>query len=105
MLPKAVTDYLASHRQEHLAKLMELIRLPSVANTEPQQCRACADWLVEHLRGLGMTARVEECPGRPNVLASLHVSDQAPTLLIYGHYDVQPADPLASGARAPTTRW
>jgi acetylornithine deacetylase/succinyl-diaminopimelate desuccinylase-like protein len=101
MLPKAVTEYLASHRQEHLAKLMELIRFPSVANTEPQQCRACADWLAEHLRGLGMTARVEECPGRPNVIGSLHVSDQAPTLLIYGHYDVQPADPLGEWRTGP----
>ena len=101
MLPKAVTDYLESHRPQHLAKLMEFIRFPSVANTEPQQCRACADWLVEHMRGLGFTARVEESPGRPNVVASLHVSDQAPTLLVYGHYDVQPADPLGEWRTKP----
>ena len=94
MLPERVREYLESHRREHLAALMELIRFPSVANTRPDDCRACAEWLVDYLGGLGLSARLAKCDGPPNVLASARVSDDAPTLLVYGHYDVQPPDPL-----------
>ncbi len=94
MLPETVTEYLRVNRARHLAELFELLRFPSVANTEPEACRQVADWLVERLRKLGLEARAVPTPGRPNVLASLDVGDDVPTLLIYGHYDVQPPDPL-----------
>jgi acetylornithine deacetylase/succinyl-diaminopimelate desuccinylase-like protein len=94
MLPQAVTDYLEAHRQEHLARLTELLRIPSVANTKPQECRRCADWLIEHLEALGMEAQLVESGGPPNVIARAHVDDTAPTVLVYGHYDVQPPEPL-----------
>ena len=94
MLPEAVTQYLSDNRERHLAELFELLRFASVANTEPEACRQVADWLVDRLRKLGLEARAVATAGLPNVLASLDVGDDAPTLLIYGHYDVQPPDPL-----------
>ncbi len=96
MLPDAVKTYLDTHREQHLAKLFELLRFPSIANDpgDPDQCQACAEWLVAHLQGLGFTAEVAPTAGRPAVLGELHVGDDRPTVLIYNHYDVQPPDPL-----------
>jgi len=94
MLPKAVTGYLEAYREEHVAKLKELLRFPSVANSRAQDCRRCAEWLAGHLEALGLTARMVEGGGPPNVLAEARIDDDAPTLLAYGHYDVQPPEPL-----------
>jgi acetylornithine deacetylase/succinyl-diaminopimelate desuccinylase-like protein len=94
MLPEAVTQYLRDNRQRHLDELFELLRFPSVANSEPQACRNAAQWLVRRLGKCGLQARAVATGGQPNVLASLHVGDDLPTLLLYGHYDVQPPDPL-----------
>ena len=96
MLPDSVRTYLEDHRHQHLEKLFELLRFRSVANNpgSPDQCLLCAEWLVEHLAGLGVEGRLVPTAGRPAVLAALHVDDAAPTVLIYGHYDVQPAEPL-----------
>ena len=97
MLNDAARSYLRSHRPQHLDALCDLLRMPSIANVtgDDDACGPCAEWLADYLRGLGMTARVAPAAkGKPNVIASHHVSDDKPTLLIYGHYDVQPPDPL-----------
>ena len=94
MLNPSVTQYLHDHRPRHLARLKELLRIPSQANSQPQACLDAAQWLVCELKALGLSAGLSDGPGQPNVLGSLHVSDRAPTLLLYGHYDVQPPDPL-----------
>jgi acetylornithine deacetylase/succinyl-diaminopimelate desuccinylase-like protein len=96
MLPASVTNYLESNRQRHLNELVELLRFRSIANTEPRQCRLCADWLFERLERVGFAARLAGGDkGPPNVLAEAPAADPAaPTLLIYGHYDVQPPDPM-----------
>lgn len=89
--------YLANERERHLAELMDFIRIPSVsASTEhkPDMIKA-AEWLAEALRRAGLE-NVEVLPtaGHPVVYGDwLHAPGQ-PTALIYGHYDVQPADPL-----------
>jgi len=94
MLPKAVSEYLEANRDAHLAKLKEFIAFPSIANSRPEQCARCAEWLAGHMESLGLSARVEAGGGPPNVIAEARVDDAAPTLLIYGHYDVQPPEPL-----------
>jgi acetylornithine deacetylase/succinyl-diaminopimelate desuccinylase-like protein len=56
---------------------------------------ACADWLAAHLRSLGLRATVHKTAGHPIIEATLHAPrSNAPTILIYGHYDVQPPEPL-----------
>ncbi|MFP4054183.1 MAG: dipeptidase [Phycisphaerae bacterium] len=96
MLPADVADYIENNRERFLASLTELLHFPSVANAEisPHPCEACADWLAEYLRGLGLGARVLPTAGQPAVYAESPAPPGAPTVLIYGHYDVQPPEPL-----------
>ncbi len=105
MLDSAIAQYLNSHREEHLKKFFEFLRFPSIANVndDPDSCRLCAQWLIDLFESIGMDAEILESPSKPNVLARLHVSDDAPTVLFYGHYDVQPADPLDQWNSPPFT--
>lgn len=77
-----------------LDRLMSLLRIPSIS-TDPAykaDCDAAADWLVDDLRTIGFDAAKRPTPGHPMVVA--HGGAGAPHLLFYGHYDVQPVDPL-----------
>lgn len=96
MLPDAVRQYLDDHRQEHVESLRELLRIPSIANVrgEPDACLRAAEWLRQRLEGLGLAAEILPTDGRPCVFAHAEAASRAPTLLIYGHYDVQPPEPL-----------
>ena len=76
--------------------LFELLRFPSVS-TQPQHApdmRACAVWLCGLLQNGGFIAEAAETGGAPAVIARGPEVPGKPTVLIYGHYDVQPADPL-----------
>jgi len=95
MLPSSVSEYLRAHQQPALEKLMEWLRIPSVANDKDSDaCQRAAEWLRAYLEELGLEAQVVPTSNKPNVIASARVDESLPTLLIYGHYDVQPADPL-----------
>ncbi|MEQ9633218.1 MAG: dipeptidase [Roseovarius sp.] len=77
-----------------LDRLMALLRIPSIS-TDPAykaDCQSAADWLVADLQSIGIAAEKRETPGHPMVVG--HVGDSGPHLLFYGHYDVQPVDPL-----------
>jgi acetylornithine deacetylase/succinyl-diaminopimelate desuccinylase-like protein len=79
------------------AELDEFLRIPSVsARTEHNADMVkCADWLAEKVRSAGLTASVHTTPGHPIVLGEWRgAGPAAPTILVYGHYDVQPAEPL-----------
>ena len=91
------------HRERFLAELAELIRFPSVS-ADPRRAgdvRGCADWLARHLRQLGLESVVLPTGGHPLVRAGWHGAPGRPTVLIYGHYDVQPVDPLAAWRSPP----
>ncbi len=96
MLSKEVLEYLETNKEKYLEKLFELLRFASVANdkSQPDQCQLCVDWLCNYLTTLGFETQILPAGEKPSVLATMHVSDDAPTLLIYGHYDVQPVEPL-----------
>ncbi|MCZ8515732.1 dipeptidase [Paenibacillus filicis] len=99
-----INAYLAQERDRHLAELMEFVRIPSVsASTEhkPDMARA-AEWLAAQLRQAGLeNVQVLPTAGHPVVYGDwLHAPGQ-PTALIYGHYDVQPADPLEQWTSEP----
>jgi acetylornithine deacetylase/succinyl-diaminopimelate desuccinylase-like protein len=80
-----------------VARLQELLRFPSVG-VDPRHegdTKACAAWLADQLAGIGMEASVRSTGGMPMVVAhDRSAPADAPRLLYYGHYDVQPADPL-----------
>jgi acetylornithine deacetylase/succinyl-diaminopimelate desuccinylase-like protein len=86
---------------EALDRLLALLRIPSIS-TDPAfapACDAAADWLVAELAALGFAASKRPTPGHPMVLA--HSEGTGPHLLFYGHYDVQPVDPLSLWHRDP----
>ncbi len=86
---------------EALDRLMALLRIPSVS-TDPAfraDCALAADWLAEDLRSLGFDAATRPTPGHPMVVG--HGGTGGRHLLFYGHYDVQPVDPLNLWHRDP----
>ena len=93
----AVLDTIDANLPASTQRLFDLLSIPSVS-TDPaytQHCLRAANWLADELKGLGYTADVRETPGHPIVVghASAKRKD-APHVLFYGHYDVQPPDPL-----------
>lgn len=91
-------QYAHRHRQESLDDLMALLKIPSVS-TDPEHkadILAAAEWLAGKLNELKFShVQIFPTPGHPVVYADhLEAGPLAPTLLIYGHYDVQPAEPL-----------
>ena len=89
-----------------LDRLMALLRIPSIS-TDPAfaaDCARAADWLVADLQSLGFDAAARATPGHPMVVAhggDTGGGDGGPHLLFYGHYDVQPVDPLHLWDRDP----
>ncbi len=93
----ATTQYLNDNQDRFLRELLDLLRIPSVSadlKYKPDVLR-CADAIAERLREAGAD-NVEICPtaGNPIVYAEKIIDPAKPTVLVYGHYDVQPADPL-----------
>ena len=78
-------------------RLVDLLSIPSIS-TDPaytKECERAADWLVAALKGLGYFAESRATPGHPIVVGHAKAKRaNAPHVLFYGHYDVQPADPL-----------
>jgi acetylornithine deacetylase/succinyl-diaminopimelate desuccinylase-like protein len=89
--------YLKDHLDEHLEELKEYLRIPSISAlpAHDNDVRAAAEWIEAKLRDAGFP-HVELIPTdrNPIVYAHWHVDDNQPTAMIYGHYDVQPPDPL-----------
>ncbi len=98
----AVLDHVDNHIDESLERLLAFLRVPSIS-TDPAykaDCDRAADWLTTELSALGMEARKDATPGHPMVVAHGPVQD-GPHVLFYGHYDVQPVDPLELWHRDP----
>ena len=90
-----VLDHIDRNLNASLDRLFELLRIESIS-TDPAYAGACqkaAAWLVADLEGLGFSASARDTSGHPIVVA--HQDGPGPHLLFYGHYDVQPVDPLS----------
>ncbi len=92
-----VLTHLDANLDKSLDRLFELLRIKSIS-TDPAfkaDCRKAAEWLVEDLTSIGFDASVRDTPGHPMVVAHHEgATPDAPHVLFYGHYDVQPVDPL-----------
>ncbi|MHA6644848.1 M20/M25/M40 family metallo-hydrolase [Mesorhizobium sp. A623] len=91
-----VLDRLDHNLDQSLDRLFDLLKLKSIS-TDPAyaaECRKAAEWLVADLKTIGFTASVRDTPGHPMVVAHHAGPAGAPHVLFYGHYDVQPVDPV-----------
>ncbi len=90
-------EYIENHKDRFIEELFELLRIPSVSTDKKYKndVLKAADFLKQKLEALKVD-KVEICPtpGYPIVFAEKIVDEKLPTVLVYGHYDVQPADPL-----------
>ncbi|UCD48899.1 MAG: dipeptidase [Phycisphaerales bacterium] len=87
--------YIDANRERFIEELKEWMRIPSVSaqRAHDSDTRACAEWLVAHFQGLGLEACLVERGGHP-IVRALGKGQNARRVMIYGHYDVQPEDPL-----------
>src|SRR5208283_2897518 len=93
----AVLDYLKTNQPRFVDELCELLRFPSISAQPPHKkdLHACAAWLVQHCRRIGLNAELCPTPGHPIVLARTpRRAGIRPHFLVYGHYDVQPPEPF-----------
>ncbi|CAH0121291.1 Succinyl-diaminopimelate desuccinylase [Paenibacillus sp. CECT 9249] len=89
--------YFEQHRVEHLNELKEWISIPSVSalSEHKEDMNRAANWLVDALRRAGLeNVEIHQTAGHPIVYADYMHAPGKPTVLVYGHYDVQPVDPL-----------
>jgi acetylornithine deacetylase/succinyl-diaminopimelate desuccinylase-like protein len=100
----ATLAWLRGHEAAVLARLNEFLAIPSVSTKSEHRADVarCADWLATELRRIGLAAECLRSPGHPVVVAEWRGAPTgAPTILIYGHYDVQPPEPLESWTSPP----
>ena len=90
-----VLAHIDANLEPALERLFALLRIRSIS-TDPayaKDCRACSEWHAKDLAAIGFDATVRDTPGHPMVVAHDR-SAQGPSALFYGHYDVQPVDPI-----------
>ncbi len=95
--------YLNEHRDAFEHRLREILQIPSIS-TDSQYAadvRRCGQWVDEHFRSLGLASELIETAGHPLVYAESPSVPGAPTVLVYGHFDVQPVDPLEAWHSPP----
>ncbi|WP_196258481.1 dipeptidase [Pelagibacterium limicola] len=100
----AVLSHVDAQLDASVERLFELLRIASIS-TDPAyagQCREAAEWLTDELKGLGFDASVRQTTGHPMVVGHARAAT-GPNVLFYGHYDVQPVDPIELWANDPFT--
>ena len=97
-MPDAAVQYANTHRDSFLTELKEFLAIPSISALPDHQpdIQRTAQWLVDQFTAIGLRhAKINPTSGHPVVTADwLEAGPDKPTVLIYGHYDVQPVDPL-----------
>ena len=99
-----VIDFINLHRDRYVEELKAYLAIPSVSAlpAHAPDVRRCAEWTAGELTRIGMqNVRLIETPGNPVVYADWLAAPGEPTILFYGHYDVQPVDPLEKWVSPP----
>ena len=97
MIAKDLEAFLAEHESRIEGELFDFLRIPSVSAqpSHDADTRSAAEWVRASLQHAGLTAQIHETAGHPVVVGEWRGAGiSAPTVLVYGHYDVQPAEPL-----------
>src|ERR671928_1349195 len=93
----SVIDFINTHRDRYVDELKAYLAIPSISALPEHRSdvRRCAEWTADEMRRIGMeNVRLIDTPGFPVVYGDWLHAPQAPTILFYGHYDVQPVDPV-----------
>lgn len=93
---KSIQDYIDANEEKFREELFELLRIPSVSTSSKNKpdVKKAAEFLANQLEDIGLDqVTIHETPGHPIVTAEKCPHDDQPTVLVYGHYDVQPSDP------------
>jgi acetylornithine deacetylase/succinyl-diaminopimelate desuccinylase-like protein len=94
---ESVLSYLESNKDRYLQELKEYLAIQSVSSQSNHNLdmKRCADWTAGQMRSIGMgNVQIMETPGHPVVYGDWLGAEGRPTILLYGHYDVQPVDPV-----------
>lgn len=100
----SISHYLADNREKHLSELLDWLKIPSISTLSEhrQDVQKAAIWAEKKLQEIGFPeVEIIEGEGHPLVYAQWLTEDAHPTLLIYGHFDVQPVDPLEEWRKPP----
>ena len=102
-------DFFTTNKTRIQNELFDFLRIPSVSAKSEHNAdtKRCAEWLAAQMTKIGLTTKIHSTPGHPIVVGEWRGAPGAKTVLIYGHYDVQPAEPLdlwESPAFEPTIR-
>jgi acetylornithine deacetylase/succinyl-diaminopimelate desuccinylase-like protein len=92
-----VVDFINVNRDRYIDEMKRYLAIPSISALPEHKgdVRACAEWTADEMRRIGLNnVRLEETPGHPVVYGEWLGAPGAPTILFYGHYDVQPVDPV-----------
>ncbi len=89
-------EYIEANRDRFREELFDFLRIPSVSARSEHKAdtRRAAEWVADRMREIGLDVELHDTKGHPIVTGSWRGAEGAPTLLIYGHYDVQPPEPL-----------
>jgi acetylornithine deacetylase/succinyl-diaminopimelate desuccinylase-like protein len=107
---ETLDNYFKEHRDEHLGQLKEFLRIPSISSLSEHKndMQKAAEWLLNSFKTAGLeNLSIDDTEGHPVVYGDWLHAEGKPTILVYGHYDVQPVDPLnlwESGPFEPEVR-
>ena len=92
----AINQYIEENRESFQSDLFELLRIPSVStdSRHKDDMQTAANWVANQFQSMQFETEIVPTPGHPIVYAQSPAIPDAPTVLVYGHYDVQPPDPL-----------
>lgn len=99
-----IVDFINVNRDRYVSELKDYLAIPSISALPAHagDVRQCAEWTAAHMRGIGLNGvEVFETRGHPIVYGEWLGAEGTPTVLFYGHYDVQPVDPVESWTSPP----
>jgi len=99
-----IVEYINSNRQRYIDELVDIVKIPSIScsSEHKQEVERCAEYLKQKMLAAGLTrAEVMPTPGHPAVYGEWLEAPGKPTVLVYGHYDVQPVEPLDEWTSPP----
>ena len=100
-----IIDYINNNKKRYVDELIDFLKIPSISNNpenKPDMLDA-AKWVENQLKGVGLeNVKIYETDGHPVVYGDwLKAGNDKPTILVYGHYDVQPVDPIELWSNPP----